>query len=419
MIHYRDTLENYFMNIKNFGLIISIYLVVLFCGNLFAQEGEVYTYYSDGNGKSREFYAHGVREGTSYWYYPNGKLKAEKNYTDGKLDGWLRYYFESGIIKEEHHISAGILDGISNYYYKNGGLHESRNYRKGILISRDTVAYDSTFVSTLTSQSVVQRKSNKFHNDDYLCDTDICPEPIGGLRAIQQKLVYPEHAKLYGLEGDVLIAATIDSSGKVLEVKVAKGIGLGCDEAAIEAVRNTRFIPGQVNGKTVKSNVSFKIRFRLKNKPLIASELSPVRKREQVVIKRTESTHSDSAKSHSMIDSTGLKEKFVKDTTNQSFINCEIQKCPQPKGGISKILENLKYPVTAERVGIQGEVIVKAVVDQYGFVLDTKIIKGLGYGCDEAAEMAVLKTEFKPAEDNNKPIKASVKIKIPFKLKKK
>ncbi len=407
------------MNIKIFGLLTSIYLVVLVCGNLFAQEGEVYTYYSDGNGKSREFYAHGVREGTSYWYYPNGKLKAEKNYTDGKLDGWLRYYFESGIIKEEHHISAGILDGISNYYYKNGGLHESRNYRKGILISRDTVAYDSTFVSTLSSQSVVKRKSGNIHNNDYLCNTDICPEPIGGLKAIQQKMVYPEHAKLYGLEGDVLIAATIDSSGKVLEVKVAKGIGLGCDEAAIEAVRNTRFIPGQVNGKTVKSNVSFKIRFRLKNKPLIASELSPVRQREQVFFNSIKSGSSDSNKSkviNSVSDSIG---ENIKDTTNQSFINCEVQKCPQPKGGISKILENLKYPVTAERVGIQGEVIVKAVVDQYGFVIDTKVIKGLGYGCDEAAEIAVLKTKFEPGEENDEPVRTSVRIKVPFKIIKK
>ena len=360
------------MKIKFIGLLTLVYLGILVNCNIFAQEGEVFSYYSDGSGKSREYYAHGVREGKFYWYYSNGKLKAEKNYTNGKLDGWLRYYFESGIIKEEHHITAGILDGISNYYYKNGGLHESRNYRKGILISRDTVAYDSTFVPTLSSQSVVKRKTGNIHNDDYLCDADICPEPIGGLKAIQQKLVYPEHAKLYGLEGDVLIAAAIDSHGKVLKVKVAKGIGLGCDEAAIEAVRSTRFIPGQVNGKTVKSNVSFKVKFRLKNKPLIASELSPVRQRKQVFLKSIDSVPLDSAKSKVLNNSTASVEKNIKDTTNQSFISCEVQKCPQPKGGLSKILENLKYPVTAERVGIQGEVIVEAVVDKYGFVIDTR-----------------------------------------------
>jgi len=405
------------MKIKFIGVLTLLYFGILANANIFAQEGEVFTYYSDGNGKSREYYAHGVREGKSYWYYSNGKLKAEKNYTDGKLDGWLRYYFESGIIKEEHHITAGILDGISNYYYKNGGLHESRNYRKGILISRDTVAYDSTFITTLSSQSVVKRKSGNIHNDDYLCDADICPEPIGGLRAIQEKLVYPVHAKLYGLEGDVLIAATIDSHGNVLKVKVAKGIGLGCDEAAIEAVRSTRFIPGQVNGKTVKSNVSFKVKFRLKNKPLIASELSPVRQREQVFLKNTQPVSSGSANAKVIIGPNGSAKKSVKDTANQSFINCKMSKCPQPKGGLSTILENLNYPVTAQRIGIQGEVIVKAVVDEYGFVLDTKVIKGLGYGCDEAAEMAVLRTGFIPAEENNKPVKASVNIKIPFKLK--
>ncbi len=368
------------------------------------------SYYPDGKVYSRESFVDGIYEGKSQWFYPSGNLKMEKEFSQGKLNGWLRYYYETGIIKEEHHVADGVLDGLSNYYYENGGLKESRNYRDGILISRHLVEYDSTYQVDLKVQSVVEKKEKNKYEGEFLCDADICPEPVGGLKAIEEKLVYPEHAKLYGLEGDVLIVAKIDKRGNVIDVKVAKGIGLGCDEEAKKAVMATKFIPAQKNGKVISSEVAFKVKFRLKDKPQFVSHSAPI---------KAKSAGEDLKKYLSVKikkDSTINYNGEVKRNKKLTYISCDIDKCPEPKGGLEAILQNLNYPLLAKRKKIEGKVKIQAKIDEFGFVLDTKVVEGIGYGCDEAAESAILKTEFIPGEKEGKNVPAEILISVPFVL---
>ncbi len=89
------------------------------------------------------------------------------------------------------------------------------------------------------------------------------PEPIGGLAGIQKKIIYPEIAKRIGVEGKVYVLAFIDESGTVTEAKITKGIGAGCDEAALDAVMKTKFIPGKQRGKPVKVQMTIAIDFKL------------------------------------------------------------------------------------------------------------------------------------------------------------
>lgn len=89
------------------------------------------------------------------------------------------------------------------------------------------------------------------------------PEPIGGLEGIQKRIVYPEIAKRAGVQGRVFVKAFVDENGNVVKVELLKGIGAGCDEAAMEAVKNTKFSPGKQRGKPVKVQVSIPIVFKL------------------------------------------------------------------------------------------------------------------------------------------------------------
>ncbi len=89
------------------------------------------------------------------------------------------------------------------------------------------------------------------------------PQPIGGLRGIQEKIKYPEIAKRAGVEGKVFIRAFVDESGTVVNAKVIKGIGAGCDEAALDAVTKTKFTPGKQRGKAIKVQVTVPILFKL------------------------------------------------------------------------------------------------------------------------------------------------------------
>ena len=89
------------------------------------------------------------------------------------------------------------------------------------------------------------------------------PEPIGGINAIFNKIIYPDIAKRAGIEGKVYILAFVNESGSVTKAQVLKGIGAGCDEAALDAVLKTKFKPGKQKGEFVKVQVSIPINFKL------------------------------------------------------------------------------------------------------------------------------------------------------------
>jgi periplasmic protein TonB len=97
----------------------------------------------------------------------------------------------------------------------------------------------------------------------YFVAVEEMPEPIGGIKAIQEKITYPEIAKRASVEGKVYILAFVDENGNVTKATVLKGIGAGCDEAARDAVLGTKFKPGKQRGTPVKVQVSIPVVFKL------------------------------------------------------------------------------------------------------------------------------------------------------------
>ena len=92
---------------------------------------------------------------------------------------------------------------------------------------------------------------------------DQIPELIGGLDGLQDRLEYPESCLSAGIEGRVFIQLLVSKEGRQSEVRVVRGIGGGCDEAAVRAVEWSCFIPGRDNGKPVRVRMSLPITFRL------------------------------------------------------------------------------------------------------------------------------------------------------------
>lgn len=103
----------------------------------------------------------------------------------------------------------------------------------------------------------------RLNEGEFLVSTEVMPELIGGLSSIQSKIKYPEIAKRAGIEGKVYVLAFIDETGNVANAKIIKGIGAGCDEAALDAVKQTKFTPGRQRGKPVKVQVTIPIVFKL------------------------------------------------------------------------------------------------------------------------------------------------------------
>jgi len=90
------------------------------------------------------------------------------------------------------------------------------------------------------------------------------PEPIGGIGAIQKLITYPELAKRAGVQGKVQVRAFVDEKGYVFKVELLRGIGGGCDEVAMDAVKKTLFTPGKQRGRAVKVMVTVPVKFTLR-----------------------------------------------------------------------------------------------------------------------------------------------------------
>lgn len=96
------------------------------------------------------------------------------------------------------------------------------------------------------------------------------------------------------------------------------------------------------------------------------------------------------------------------------FLSAEIM--PEPVGGMENIYNRLFYPEIARKKKITGVVKIRAYINIHGDVDKTEIVEGIGYSCDEAAEIAVYYTKFKPALQRGKPVKVQMIIPIEFKL---
>lgn len=101
--------------------------------------------------------------------------------------------------------------------------------------------------------------------DDFFVVVEQMPELIGGLAGLQKKVRYPEMAQRAGIEGRVTIQFIVNERGEVENPRVIRGIGGGCDEEALRAVRQAKFRPGMQRGRPVRVQYSLPVVFKLNN----------------------------------------------------------------------------------------------------------------------------------------------------------
>jgi len=118
------------------------------------------------------------------------------------------------------------------------------------------------FASALFTSNFTFTKGYSY-DDPYAAFAEVMPEPVGGMSAIVKKISYPETARKNGIEGKVYVLVMVNEKGGVDEVKVIRGIGAGCDEAAVKAVKDTKFTPGKNKGVSIKVKLSLPIAFKL------------------------------------------------------------------------------------------------------------------------------------------------------------
>lgn len=74
---------------------------------------------------------------------------------------------------------------------------------------------------------------------------------------------YSEEARKAKYQGTVLLYIEVDPSGHATNIRVARSLGLGLDEKAIEAVKKWKFKPGYKDGHPVTVAATIEVNFRL------------------------------------------------------------------------------------------------------------------------------------------------------------
>ncbi len=74
---------------------------------------------------------------------------------------------------------------------------------------------------------------------------------------------FTEQARKAKFQGTVLLSIVVDASGRTSDIRVERGLGLGLDEKAEEAVAQWRFRPALRDGKPVAATAVVVVRFRL------------------------------------------------------------------------------------------------------------------------------------------------------------
>ena len=87
---------------------------------------------------------------------------------------------------------------------------------------------------------------------------------VGPVLIHQEIAEYSELARKQKAEGDVELMFIVDVHGVPTGVRVTKGLGLGLDENAVEAVKKWRFKPGTDHGRPVPVEVSVTVNFHIR-----------------------------------------------------------------------------------------------------------------------------------------------------------
>lgn len=93
-----------------------------------------------------------------------------------------------------------------------------------------------------------------------------------------------------------------------------------------------------------------------------------------------------------------------------------VESMPKMIGGMANLLKSVKYPVVARKGGVEGNVIVKIVVDEEGNPLNPTIMRSPSAVLDDAAVEAVMKQRFEPGRQRGRAVKVEVVIPVKFRL---
>lgn len=178
-----------------------------------------------------------------------------------------------------------------------------------------------------------------------------------------ENLNYPEEAFQKGMQGSVYVQFIIEKDGSITDVVAIKGIGAGCDEEAVRALKlMPSWTPAFHENRLVRQQMVQKITFKLPES--VSSISDPIPASAKIIVDE-------------IPEYTGGKDAYLEYLEN---IDLKCKKCP-----------NSRFTV-------------QFYVEKNGSIRDVEIVDGMGTVCDERLKQAFRDMpKWDPAKAAGKP----------------
>lgn len=232
-----------------------------------------------------------------YSYYPNGRIEHEnevfesentKKYIDIHwfANGQLAYVKNTSIMKSETSeryvavwdtLGKQIVkdgNGLDEYYegnLKNHTIHSGLlkdGVKEGKWIGKDVddnIEYYEIYEKgkCLKGESYLGKSTYNYTNPNE--NAEFKTGMNGFASHLMGNLKYPSAAQKANVSGIVYVQFVVDTDGTLLDYKVLKSVGFGCDEESVRVLQlsSGKWKPGKVRGRAVRSRFTIPINYQL------------------------------------------------------------------------------------------------------------------------------------------------------------
>jgi TonB family protein len=197
----------------------------------------------------------------------------------------------------------------------------------------------------------------------------------------------------------VLVNAVVGTDGVATRLQVFRSAGVSYDESAIEAIKQSRFTPGTVDGTAVPVLICLNVRF--------VNAAPPI----PIVLPRCPGSPvprplGGAAAAQSAAEP-GLRNAAAEDPFRMQ---------PGDKPPVPTFSPSAEFSDEARRLKYQGAAILSLIVTEEGFPMDIRVVRPLEHGLTEKAVEAVSQYTFRPALRNGVPVAVRISIEVNFSL---
>ena len=234
---------------------------------------------------------------------------------------------------------------------------------------------------------------------------EIMPEfPDGGMSGLMQflskNIQYPINAQKNHTQGRVTVQFVVNKDGSISEPKIIRGVDPDLDGEAIRVISlMPKWKPGMQKGQPVRVKYTVPVMFRLSDNGQ-KEEYKPIPKIDETVV-------------------VGYASKQAPAEEDPVFEVVEnMPEFADGMGGLMQYLsKNIKYPVEAQKAGIQGRVIMQVIIDKNGNVTNPKVTQPVDPLLDtEAIRVTASMPKWKPGTQRGMPVNVKYTFPIVFRL---